>query len=143
MVQGAPCLAVAFLFKTGRTWVGQPTSLHAPFTQHWEGRMSDDGNEEMMGRLVQWQRHERFLCEEVQHVRVWWAVSMSRPCSHMLDSFTLICCTQFHGYSVLAPYSSVRGAYATALEMAAAVSQACPQVQPPHDHTPSFLCHEN
>ena len=34
----------------------------------------------------------------------------------------------------------VRGAYAAASEMAAAVSRVCPQVQPPHNNTPSSLC---
>ena len=38
---------------------------------------------------------------------------------------------------------TVRQAYAAASEMAVAVSWACPQAQPPHDHTPSSLCHEN
>jgi hypothetical protein len=48
VVQGMPCSAAAFLFKTGHAWVGQLTSLHAPFTHHWEGQMSVDGNREMM-----------------------------------------------------------------------------------------------
>ena len=35
----------------------------------------------------------------------------------------------------LSIHINVRGAYAVALEMAEAVSQVCPQAQPPHDHT--------
>ena len=68
--------------------------------------MSVDGNKEMMGRLVRWQRHERFLCEEVQHVGVQRAASTRRLRSHALDSFALIRCAQFHGYSILAPYTT-------------------------------------
>ena len=48
VVQGMLCSVVAVLFETGHTWVGQPMSLHAPFTQCWEGQMSVDGNRRMV-----------------------------------------------------------------------------------------------
>ena len=55
---------------------------------------------------MQQQRHEQFLLEEVQHIGVQQAASMRRPHSCMLNSFTLICHTRFHSYSVLTPYST-------------------------------------
>ena len=64
------CLAVAFLFEIGHAWVGQLMSLHMLFTQCWEGQMLVDGNKEMVEQLVQQQRHDWFLHEEVQHIGV-------------------------------------------------------------------------
>jgi hypothetical protein len=45
-------------------------SLHMLFTQCWEGQMLVDGNKEMVEQLVQQQRHDWFLHEEVQHIGV-------------------------------------------------------------------------
>jgi hypothetical protein len=39
----------------------------------------------------------------------WWAASTRRPRSHALDSFALVRCARFHGYSIIAPYSIVTG----------------------------------
>ena len=89
------------------------------------------------------------VCTSQKGCMIWVGISHAKAFKDILDITWLV-----NGQAIVLLISgdanpqiwldlAIRGAYAAASEMATAVSWACPQAQPPHDHNPSSLCHEN